>query len=445
MAILQRLGLDRPELRAWALYDWANSAFITVVVAAVFPPFFVAVAADGFERSEATRRFTLVTTIALAIIAVASPLLGAIADRAPVKKRMLLTFSTLGALATAAMGLIGPGDWVLALVLFGLTNIAANGAFVFYDALLPHIARPAEVDRVSTAGYALGYLGGGLLLMVGGLAIGDPARFGLPDKTTAVQVLFVVTGVWWAAFTIPLMLRVREPHLPPERRARGLAAIRAALGDLRHTFRELRRYRHATLLLVAFLIYNDGIGTIFRMASVYGAEIGLETGQMISALVLVQFVGIPATFAFGWLAGRIGTRPSILLGLALYCLVSVLGYYMTTTRDFFMLAGLVGLVQGGTQALSRSLFASMIPRDRSSEFFGLFAVFEKFAGILGPAIFTIAVSLTGSSRPAILSIIAFFVVGGLLLLRVDVAAGRAAARAADAEAGSTNDGNVPPR
>lgn len=435
MSVLRRLGLDRPELRAWALYDWANSAFITVVVSAVFPPFFVKVAGSGFTEAEANRRFTLVTTIALAIIAVASPLLGAIADRAPVKKKMLFAWSLLGAAGTATMGLVGEGDWALALGLFALTNIAANGAFVVYDALLPHLAAPDEVDRVSTAGYALGYLGGGLLLLVGGLAIANPTTFGLGDKTTAVQALFVVTGVWWALFTIPLMRRVPEPHLPPERVVRGTAAIRAAMGDLRHTFRELRRYRQASLLLLAFLIYNDGIGTIFRMATAYGAEIGLDTGQMISALVLVQVVGIPATFAFGWLAGRIGTRPAILLGLCLYGVVSVLGYFMTTSRDFFILAGLVGLVQGGTQALSRSLFASMIPRDRSSEFFGLFAVFEKFAGILGPGVFALALWLTGSSRPAILSIIAFFIVGGALLLRVDVEAGRAAARAADDRAG----------
>jgi UMF1 family MFS transporter len=436
--VLRRLGLDRRELRAWALYDWANSAFITVVVSAVFPPFFVKVAAEGLPESEANRRFTLVTTVALAIIAVASPLLGAIADRAPVKKKMIAGWSAVGALGTAAMGLIGAGDWALALGLFALTNVAANGAFIAYDALLPHIAARDEVDRVSTAGYALGYLGGGLLLVAGGLAIGDPGRFGLADQTQAVQALFVVTGGWWALFTLPLLHRVPEPRLPPERRARGGRAVRLALGDLRHTLRELRRYRQATLLLVAFLVYNDGIGTIYRMATAYGAEIGLDTGEMISALVLVQLVGIPATFAFGWLAGRIGTRPAILLGLVLYGVVSVLGYFMTTGRDFFVLAALVGLVQGGTQALSRSLFASMIPRDRSSEFFGLFAVFEKFAGILGPAVFAAALSITGSSRPAILSIIAFFVVGGALLLRVDVEAGRAAASAADeaADAGA---------
>lgn len=418
MSALTRLGLDRRELRAWAAYDWANSAFITVVVSAVFPVFFSKVAASGFSESEASRRFTIATTIALAIAAVLAPILGALADRAPIKKRLLFMFSAMGVLATALMATIEQGDWMWALLLFGLGNIAANGAFVFYDSLLPHVARPHEVDRVSTAGYALGYFGGGLLLA----ALG---AFGL--KTTgAVHVAFLVTAAWWALFAIPIFRVVREPVLPPERRASGVAAVRAAFSDLRHTYRELRRYPQAMLMLVAFLIYNDGIGTIYRMATLYGAELGLETKDLIQALVLVQFIGIGATFACGAIADKLGTRPTILGGLAVYTAISIYGYFLDSTTDFYILAVMVGLVQGGTQALSRSLFASMIPRDRSSEFFGLFAVFEKFAGIAGPAIFAAAQTAFGSSRPAVLSIIAFFIVGGFLLTRVDVAAGRAA-------------------
>lgn len=422
MSVLARLGLDRRELRAWAAYDWANSAFITVVVSAVFPIFYVKVAGQPMLETEASRRFTIATTIALAIAAVLAPILGAIADRAPVKKRFLLGFSLLGVVATAMMATIEQGDWLWALVLFGVANIAANGAFVFYDSLLPHVARPHEVDRVSTAGYALGYFGGGLLLATLG-------AFGL--KTTgAVHVAFLVTAAWWAVFAIPLFRVVAEPALPPERRASGVAAIRAAFGDLRATYKELRRFPQAALMLLAFLIYNDGIGTIYRTATLYGAELGLEAKSLITALVIVQFVGIPATFLFGAIAGAIGTRRAILAGLAVYVVVSVYGYFLDSTTDFFILAVLVGLVQGGTQALSRSLFASMIPRHRSSEFFGLFAVFEKFAGIVGPAIFATAQTAFGSSRPAILSIIAFFVLGGFLLTRVDVEAGRAAAAAA---------------
>jgi UMF1 family MFS transporter len=431
VSVLDKLGLSRPELRAWAMYDWANSAFITTVVSALFPPFFGAVACAGVAPEDATFRLAVATSIALTIIAIASPILGAIADRIPVKKKLIAVFSGIGIVTTALMTFIGTGDWVYAAILFGIGNIAANGAFVFYDALLPHIAKPDELDRVSTAGYALGYFGGGLLLTANAVMILSPSTFGLANATQAVQVAFAMTAVWWGVFSIPLFRRVREPDVQAKPSTRG--AVRSAFGDLRVTFRELRKYRQAMLLLVAFLLYNDGIGTIYRMATAYGQELGLETSQMITALILVQFVGIPTTFAFGLIAGRIGTRRSIFIGLVVYCGVSVLGYFMTTVTHFYALAALVGLVQGGTQALSRSLFASMIPRAKSSEFFGLFAVFEKFAGILGPAIFAAVNGIFGSSRPAILSIIGFFVIGGFLLALVNVEEGQRVAREANRE------------
>jgi MFS transporter, UMF1 family len=431
MGLLARLALDRKPTRAWVMYDWANSAFITIVVAAVFPPWFVALVEGAGDR-DATFKLSLGTAIALTVIALASPLLGAIADHAPIKKRMVAIFTAIGATATACLWFVGDGDWRLALLLFAVGNIAANGAFVFYDSLLPHVASRDELDRVSTAGYALGYLGGGLLLAVSVVMILSPDTVGLPDKGTAIRLSFVMTAVWWVVFAIPLLRHVPEPVVPPSRRASGTAAIRAGLADLRNTWRELRKLPQAARMLVAFLIYNDGVGTIIRMATAYGEELGLGTGNLITALLIVQFVGIPASFAFGHVAGRIGTRRAIFVGLGAYCVVSVLGYFMTTALHFYVLAGLVGLVQGGVQALSRSLFASMIPRHRSSEFFGLFAVFEKFAGILGPAMFALAIAVFGSSRPAILSVIGFFVVGGALLARVDVAAGQRAASEANA-------------
>jgi UMF1 family MFS transporter len=412
------------------MYDWANSAFVTTIISALFPPYFAAVASAGVSEATATSRLAMGTSIALTIIALLSPLLGAIGDRAPVKKKFLAGFTTLGVLSTAAMVTIGSGDWVWALVLFALGNIAANGAFVFYDALLPHLARDEELDRVSTAGYALGYLGGGVLLAFNALMVMKPSWFFLADAGQAVKASFVLTAGWWAVFSIPLFRRVPEPKVVHRSDARGL--IRGAVGELARTFRELRRFRQALLLLVAFLLYNDGIGTIYRMAVAYGKEIGLDTSSMIAALVVVQLVGIPATFAFGSLASRISARRAIFVGLTCYCGVSILGYFMTTTTEFFILAGLVGLVQGGTQALSRSLFASMIPRARSSEFFGLFAIFEKFAGILGPVIFWAFSSMFGSSRPAILSIIGFFLVGGYLLSRVNIAEGQRLAAEANA-------------
>ena len=431
MSIFQRLGLGRPELRAWAMYDWAQSAFVVICISGVFPPYFVKVACKGLPEAAATVRLGYGTAIALAVIALMSPMLGAIADRAPIKKRFITFFTALGVLATLGLATFGEGDWLLALFFFGLGNIGANGAFVFVDSLLPHIARPGELDRVSSAGYALGYVGGGLLLIVSGVLIAKPGLFGLPDAGAAVRVAFVITAVWWAVFAIPLLRRVPEPHIARVDRLRGGAAIKAGFVEVAHTWRALREFPQAARLLIAFLIYNDGIGTIYRMAAAFGTEVHLGTGELIAALILVQFIGIPATFAFGAFAGRIGTRRAILVGVSLFGVVSVLAYRMQTATDFFLLAGLVGLVQGGTQALSRSLFASMVPRHKSSEFFGVFGVFEKFAGIFGPLIFSLVTSAFGSSRPAILSIIGFFAVGGLLLLRVNVAEGQRAAAEAN--------------
>ena len=430
-----RLGLGRPELRAWAMYDWANSAFMTTIIAAVFPIYFSTVAAADLPREVATVRFSTVTTLALVCVALLAPILGAMADYAAVKLKMLAGFMALGVVATGLMFFIERGDWLLAAVLFGLGNIGASGSFVFYDSLLPHLAGSDEIDRVSTAGYALGYVGGGLLLAVNLAWIQAPALFGIAGADTAVRLSFLSVAVWWFGFSIPLFRTVSEPPRPLERDEHaGLNPVRIALTHLAATLRDLRGYRQAFLMLVAFLIYNDGISTIIRMATIYGTEVGIGQGALISALLITQFVGIPCTFLFGGLATRLGAKPSIFLALGVYLIISGLGYFMTTPLHFFALAILVGTVQGGCQGLSRSLFASMIPRHQAAEFFGFFAIFEKFAGILGPAIFGLTAALTGSSRNAILSVMAFFVIGGAILTAVDVDAGRRAAREADREA-----------
>jgi UMF1 family MFS transporter len=430
----ERLGLNRPELRAWAMYDWANSAFMTTIIAAVFPVYYAEVASAGLDPNEATYKFSIATTLALATVAVIAPVLGAIADFAAMKKRLLLVFQTLGVVSTAAMYFIYRGDWELALLLFVLGNIGVSGAFTFYDSLLPHIARPDELDRVSTAGYALGYLGGGLLLAINLLWISRPQWFGLADAAEASRLSFLSVAVWWSLFSIPMFRRVPEPSSARSAEApRGAEYLTVAFRQLAGTLRELSRFRHAMLLLIAFLIYNDGINTIIRMASIYGAQVGIAAEHLITALLLVQFVGIPFAFLFGRLADRIGAKQSVFLALAVYTLISILGYHLKTAWQFYLLAFLVGTVQGGSQALSRSLFASMIPRQKSSEFFAFFAVFEKFAGIIGPAIFAYAIGRTGTTQAAILSVIVFFAVGALLLAFVNVRAGQHAAREAEAE------------
>ena len=433
---LEALGLHRPELRAWALYDWAFAAMITTVTTAVFPIYFVKVAAAGIPGPAATARLAWVSSAALAVAAALSPLLGALADQAPIKKRGLAACMAVGVAACAGMWWIERGDLTLASWLFAIVLVGGTASFVFYESLLPHLARPDEMDRVSTAGYALGYVGGGLLLALNLGWILKPALFGLPSgpgltpsqATLPTRLAFVSVAVWWLSFAIVSLRGMPEPPIAAPAAARR-EPLRAAFRQLALTWSLLRRYPEAGILLAAFLVYNDGIQTIIKMATAYGTEIGIGQGALIGSILLVQFVGIPCAFLFGALAGRIGSKRAILIGLGVYGVIAVLGYFMRTGTHFLVLALLVGTVPGGTQALSRSLFASLIPPARSGEFFGLFSVFEKVAGIFGPLFFAAAIWLTGSSRSAILSIILFFVVGAVLLLRVDVEAGRRRAAA----------------
>lgn len=426
--LLVRLALHRPELRAWALYDWANSAMVTTIVTAVFPIYFYRVAGADLPGAVAVQRFAVATVVSPAVIALLAPVLGALADRSPLKKRMLAVFMGLGIAAAAGLSFIRHGDWLPALMLFALAEIGAGCSFVFYDSLLPHVARKDEIDRLSTTGYALGYLGGGILLALNLAWIRWPEWFGLPQGTWPARLAFLSAAVWWLVFSIPLLRRVPEPRATGQRGdARARFSISAAFSQPWRTFGELRRYRHALIMLAAFLVYNDGIGTIIKMAAILGTEAGIGQDVILAAIVMVQLVGIPFTVLFGALAGRIGAKWAVFCGLCIYLGIAVMAYSLTTAGDFFRLAFLVAVAQGGTQALSRSLFASLIPRERSAEFFAFFGLTERFAGIAGPAAFAGVMALTGSSRGAIGSVVLFFLVGGLLLLFVNVEAGRRAA------------------
>ena len=426
----------RQTIRAWCMYDWASSAFATTVMAAMFPPFFRSLGTRaGLAPGDATAYWGYTTALALLLIALGAPLLGAIADHLRRRKVFLAGFAGLGILATSSFVFIGMNSWRLAAALFVLANVGFAGANIFYESLLPHIARPREVDRVSTRGYALGYVGGGILLVLNLLWVMKPELFGLPNADFALRVAFLSVAVWWGLFSIPLLRRVPEPAMPhltmpepgmPAPPAGGRAAIRAGLTRLAGTFRDLRRHRALFLFLIAFWIYSDGIGTIVKMATAYGDEIGIGLTDMVTALVVTQFVGIPCSLLFGRLAGRVGTKQAILLGLGVYALISVGGCFMRTATHFYVLAFLVGTVQGGTQALSRSLFASMVPKHKAAEFFGFYSTSARFAGILGPALFGLLGQLTGHSRLSMLSLVAFFLIGGLVLTRVDVTGARRA-------------------
>lgn len=431
--VLLRLGLHRRDLRAWAMYDWANSVFMTTVLQ-VFPIYFVEVAAVDLPASVARARFAWATAAAITLVGLTGPVLGAVADYRGSKKTMLGLFLAIGVASTAGMYWIERGDWVLAIVLFVIGNVGVTSTLAFYNSLLPHIARPDEVDRVSTAGFGLGYLGGGILLALNLLVIQGPERFGLPDREAAMRLSFLSAAVWWALFSLPLFLRVPEPGRRLEAGESGRGALPVALSRLRDTIAALRGHKDAALLLLAFLIYNDAVNTIIRMATTFGRELGIPVGSLIAAILLVQFVGFPFAFLFGAIAGRLGAKRAISLALGVYVAITLLGFSLRTSAHFFLLAFLVGTVMGGAQALSRSLFATMIPRHKSAELFGFFGVFDRFGGAIGSSVFGLVLTLTGSSRPAILTLIAFFVLGAILLSRVDVERGRRAAREAEAQA-----------
>ncbi|TAJ11125.1 MAG: MFS transporter [Planctomycetota bacterium] len=429
--MLRALGLRTPEQRAWALYDWANSAFYTTVVTAVFPVWFQRVVAAERSPEDASFAFRATTTGALLVAALCAPLLGALADFLGARKRFLAAATAVGILATLALAFAGRGDVGLALGAFGIASVAVTLAIVFYDSLLPSVARNDELDRVSAAGFALGYIGGGLLF-AGNLALlAKPAWFGL-DAASAVSVAFVSVALWWAIFALPLFRRVPEPVRALERDERPAGrAFATAFTRLGETVRTLRGYKHAFLMLLAFLLYSDGINTIIRFATSFGAAKGIGDGAMMRALLAVQLVGFPASLLFARLAARITPKRALFLALAVYGVVCVFASRMDSEFDFWVLAMLVALVQGGCQALSRSLFASMTPRHKSTEFFAFFSLSEKFGAVLGPLLLTLATSAGVPDALAILSLAVFFVLGGLVLARVDVAAGRRAAAEAE--------------
>lgn len=427
--LLSTLGLERRELRAWAMYDWANSAFVTTVMAAVLPVYYHQVAAVGLPEHLRTAYWGYTQTIALAIVAISSPILGAMADHLGAKKKFLAFFAFTGVVGSAVLYFVQHGDWVLASTAFIVGNIGFAASELFYESLLPHIAKPNEIDRVSTAGYALGYVGGGLLLAIHLAWVSSPETFGLSDSGQASRVAFATVAVWWGIFTVPILRRVAEPAISSgDPHPFSGNSVRVGLQRVMATLREVRRRRQVFLFLLAFWLYNDGINTIIKMATIYGTEIGIGETDLIGALLLVQFVGIPCTFAFGALASRIGAKNGIYVSLVVYTAVSVFGYFITTAWHFWVLACGVAAVQGGSQALSRSLFATLVPTNNSSQFFGFYNITGKFGNLIGPFVFAVVSQWTGGSRMSILALVFFFVSGFALLTRVDVEQGREAAR-----------------
>jgi UMF1 family MFS transporter len=433
--LLEALGLHRRELRAWALYDVASAAVLDVVVTAVFPIYYATVAVADAPAAAATGRFATVTAATLACLALLAPFLGALADAAHARRRALAAFLVVGVAGVASLFFVGRGDWLLASALFLLANVGTDGAAVFHGALLPHVARRDELDRTSTAACALGYVGAGLVLLVVLAAIERPAWFGLPagagltpaQETLPARLSFVAVAAWWFLFSLPLLRCAAEP---PRADGAPRATLRGAGARLLATARGLRLHRPALLFVAASLLYGIGIVTIVRMAVVYGTEIGLPPATLVLAIVVVDLVGTPFALLFGALAARVGAKRAILVGLGVYTVAAILGYAMRTSAQFFALALLIATVQGGTQALTRSVLAGLVPAEQSAELFGFVSMAGKLTSMIGPALFAVVAASTGSSRNAILSVVGFFAAGAALLATVDVQGSRPASAGA---------------
>jgi UMF1 family MFS transporter len=394
---------------AWGLSAWANHAFATTVLVGLFPIFFDKYWAVSLPGTRSTFYLGVANSGASFLVMLIAPWLGALADRRGTKKRWFALTTALGAVATALLALIGAGQWGMALIVFALASVGFFAGSSFQDALLVQVAAPAESNRVSALGFALGYLGGGLLFLLNVVMVLQPHRFHLPDATAATRVAFLDVALWWLVFTLPLFARV--PEAPPT--AEGVA-----WRELWSTIRHVLQDRPVLHFLLAYWLYIDGIATLQQMAVDFGAKLGFSTSALIQALLLVQFVSFPCALLFGRLGDRIGPKRAIYLGLAVFVAVTVFAYFMQTERQFYELAAIVGTVQGGVQALSRSYFTRLIPRERSGEYFGFYNMLAKFAAVLGPLAMGLVAIGTGNQRLSILVLALFFAGGAWLLARV---------------------------
>lgn len=416
--------LKQPATLSWTLYDWANSAFATTVMAGFFPVFFKQYWSVGIAATESTFRLGMANSLASIVIVCMAPFLGALADQAGAKKRFLLFFAAMGIVMTGALYLVASGNWVMALILYGLGLLGFMGGNVFYDALLISVTEKKHYDRVSAYGYAFGYLGGGLLFTFNVLMTLYPEFFGLADAAQAVKLSFISVALWWGLFSIPLFLFVDEPPGPAPKKGWVSASVR----QLIETFARIRNLRMTFLFLLAYWCYIDGVDTIVRMAVDFGLSIGFDANNLMVALLITQFVGFPAALGFASIAARRGAKQGIMIAIFIYLLILVWAYQMEAVWEFYMLAIAIGLVQGGIQALSRSLYACLIPHNQSAEFFGFYNTLGKFAAVLGPMMMGWVGVLTGSTRISILSVGILFIIGGILLSMVDVKAGAQAAQ-----------------
>ena len=404
--------LLQKKVFAWAVYDWANSAFATTVMVVFFPLFFKQYLTPDQAATTSTFWLGVANGASSFVLAVLAPWLGALADRGNAHLKFLAAFTAIGVVPTALLAFVGSGDWVSAALLFALASIGFWGGLIFYDSMLVRVAPPGRLDSVSGFGYALGYLGGGLLLLVNVLMFAKPALFGLPDKETAIRAAFITVAVWWLIFSLPLLSAIRA------RGSSGITAgraLRESFAELARTFHEIKQYRAAVFFLFAYWMYIDGVNTIMKMAVDYGLALGFPADSLIAGILVIQFVGFPATWLFGWLGDRISPLLGIFIAIGVYCAVTFYAVFMKDISEFYVMAVAIGCVQGAIQSMSRSYYGRLIPADRAGEFYGFYNMMGKFAAVLGPLLMGTTALLTGNSRTAIVSLVILFIGGAALL------------------------------
>ena len=401
---------------AWALYDWGNSAFALSVLTVLFPLFLGSYWSAGEPGAVVTSRLAWATALGSVIVSVLAPMLGAIADSGGYRKRFLFVFTVLGAASTVTLHQVGMGEWVWALAVFIMASTGYYGAAVFYDALLVDVCQPRFYGLVSTLGLSLGYIGGAILLTLHVWLMVNPGAFGFENTNDVIRFAFITVGVWWIVFVLPVMLFVREEQSRAS--AKG-HAIRAAYLALKQTFLKIRGYRNVYRFLVAYWLYIGGLFAVIFMAVNFGQRLGFSDTDLITAIMITNYVGFPATLAYGAMAHYVGPKKAIYVGLVVYIVVVCLAVLLTDVRQFYAMAITIGMVQGGVQGISRSLYASLIPASQSGEFFGFYNMITKFSHVLGPVLIGLVAMFSDEPKFILIAVLPMFVAGALLLTRVD--------------------------
>ena len=399
---------------SWALYDWANSAFATTVMAGFFPLFFKSYWASNLSDAESTFAIGSVNSLVGLLIAFSAPVLGALADAGDSKRKFLFSFAFLGIIATGYLFFIPESSWKLAVVFYGIGVIGFSGGNIFYDSLLVTVSKEKERNRVSALGFSLGYLGGGILFLLNVAMFLYPNWFGLENQIEAVLWSFLSVAAWWLIFSLPIYLNVKEPVQNASKKQIN-TVIADAFENLLNTAKSIKKFKSAVIFLLAYFLYMDGVDTIIRMATSYGSDIGLSATSMIQALLLTQFIGFPATLVFGYYADRFGYKYSLSFAIIVYIFVVLFSSQMDTALEFYIVASVIGLVQGGVQAISRSFFSTLIPENKAAEFFGFYNFIGKSSVFLGPFMVSGIALITGSPSYGILSLLILFIPGLILL------------------------------